>query len=259
MGPRPDGRGKPGTGREEAGRAKTSMGPRPDGRGKHSWPSWPRQRPSYFNGAAAGWPRKAAAPSARRWRSTNFNGAAAGWPRKDVGVSAVLYQPVYFNGAAAGWPRKAAHSAPEAAWPVNFNGAAAGWPRKVEMQREILAHNHELQWGRGRMAAESGLRLGTDPSETKTSMGPRPDGRGKAFVRWAGAFLAELLQWGRGRMAAERCAACVSFGRHAHFNGAAAGWPRKVGTALLTQDVAFTSMGPRPDGRGKPCSPRKRR
>ena len=35
----------------------------------------------------------------------------------------------------------------------SFNGAAAGWPRKA-LAAEIRNAERELQWGRGRMAAE---------------------------------------------------------------------------------------------------------
>ena len=62
-----------------------------------------------------------------------------------------------------------------------FNGAAAGWPRKVPLAVFGLCRLlEELQWGRGRMAAE-----GT--------------------ITGAGFFRNDRLQWGRGRMAAEGC------------------------------------------------------
>ena len=61
---------------------------------------------------------------------------------------------------------------------TRFNGAAAGWPRKVVMQIDRLVPKFELQWGRGRMAAEGSV--------------PR-----RRVVGEGG------LQWGRGRMAAE--------------------------------------------------------
>ena len=129
------------------------------------------------------------------------------------------------------------------------NGAAARRPRKVQFGR--VCRGHHL-----------------------ASMGPRPDGRGKAAKRRASA--APLpRQWGRGQTAAESrlsprrpdTVCCVNgaaarrprkalgflLGRSVYrcVNGAAARRPRKAVRArhLFTKVVA--SMGPRPDGRGK--------
>ena len=107
-----------------------------------------------------------------------------------------------------------------------FNGAAAGWPRKA-MDCASPAAPRGLQWGRGRMAAE-----------------------GRLFCHCGGGRR-QCLQWGRGRMAAEgrtrgdlsRCTRT--------FNGAAAGWPRKVGRRDSDRAEQPPSMGPRPDGRGR--------
>ena len=77
------------------------------------------------------------------------------------------------------------------------------------------------------MAAE-GVVLPLDQERAgDTSMGPRQDGRGR--LRFPG-------RW--------RC-------RRSCFNGAAAGWPRKAGTAQEQPPAPLASMGPRPDGRGR--------
>ena len=39
---------------------------------------------------------------------------------------------------------------------VSFNGAAAGWPRKAGVDTSAMLLMWQLQWGRGRMAAEGG-------------------------------------------------------------------------------------------------------
>ena len=62
----------------------------------------------------------------------------------------------------------------------------------------------ELQWGRGRMAAEGYLNVGGLDYKEFASMGPRPDGRGR--------FQAKDTTWPM----------------ITGFNGAAAGWPRKA-------------------------------
>ena len=83
-----------------------------------------------------------------------------------------------------------------------------------------------LQWGRGRMAAEGALH------RTADTMGG-------------------MLQWGRGRMAAEGRYAPLLRSVSAGFNGAAAGWPRKVSHGRARDTMHGASMGPRPDGRGR--------
>ena len=75
------------------------------------------------------------------------------------------------------------------------------------------------------------------------SMGPRPDGRGRLANAEIALMALNGLQWGRGRMAAEgangwrRCPTCDGF------NGAAAGWPRKVRKACLAQPLVARFNG----------------
>ena len=201
------------------------MGPRPDGRGRI------RAAAVETRGMRLQWGRgrmAAEGTSCRRAHPLHigFNGAAAGWPRKVRGGGRAHPLPFLlqwgrgrmaaeglwryfrhhrrscFNGAAAGWPRKG----PSRPWrrrgSWGFNGAAAGWPRKGPSPAgaKILS---PLQWGRGRMAAEGG-RPGHALHAGRASMGPRPDGRGRA-PRGGRAW---LKRYG--------------------FNGAAAGWPRKA-------------------------------
>ena len=106
-----------------------------------------------------------------------------------------------------------------------FNGAAAGWPRKVG--GEARGHrNVELQWGRGRMAAEGPPKTKRYGDDRFASMGPRPDGRGRtelpANIAQTVCFNGAAAGWPRKEAwpAPQRCQALG-------FNGAAAGWPRK--------------------------------
>ena len=62
-------------------------------------------------------------------------------------------------------------------------------------------------------------------------MGPRPDGRGRRTSH--DGFLSPRTG----------------------FNGAAAGWPRKVAAGGENQQGHWASMGPRPDGRGRRTGP----
>ena len=70
-------------------------------------------------------------------------------------------------------------------------------------------------------------------------MGPRPDGRGRSLAAQPTPLRLRV-------------------------NGAAAGWPRKVGRRCQCTPIAWASMGPRPDGRGRcarrtaPCAGRSR-
>ena len=84
----------------------------------------------------------------------------------------------------------------------------------------------ELQWGRGRMAAE-GPEITQVSGRRDASMGPRPDGRGR-LVADHSIMCKSKLQWGRGRMAAE------------------GDRPDRIREAN-----PCASMGPRPDGRGR--------
>ena len=211
MGPRPDGRGRAHNGAARILGYLPSMGPRPDGRGRHS-PQAPAAPPASVNGAAAGWPRKAAqhnpaytAGKFRQWGRGRM--AAEGRTMRyarDRTCPAV-------NGAAAGWPRKARSPEGWQGCAGAVNGAAAGWPRKERLHR--LA----------------GV-LGSFPS-----MGPRPDGRGRAARK------------------------TLESGQDVTVNGAAAGWPRKAFRTGGTTCSRSPSMGPRPDGRGRcgrgACSP----
>ena len=233
-------------------------------------------RRSRFNGAAAGWPRKVAAGRPPFAPNSRFNGAAAGWPRKadawaiiKIGTMQLQWgrgrmaaeggkgrldrrrSPRRFNGAAAGWPRKGGHAN------AGLRGNAGlqwGRGRMAAEGGEYLGRRFGvllLQWGRGRMAAEGTSGTGRGQEGGDASMGPRPDGRGRSMT-------------GHGRTYASKC-----------FNGAAAGWPRKVAKqgpfAAVPPGLQWgrgrmaaegcgirrglrrhdASMGPRPDGRGR--------
>ena len=104
------------------------------------------------------------------------------------------------------------------------NGAAAKRPRKVEAGRALIGKSLR-QWGRGQTAAESTCPL-FGANYPPASMGPRPNGRGKA-------------------------AKILSVGWTHGVNGAAAKRPRKVAHHAAGRTVPPASMGPRPNGRGK--------
>ena len=85
----------------------------------------------------------------------------------------------------------------------------------------------ELQWGRGRMAAEGGATVGA---------------LGMKSICFNGA----AAGWPRKANDAAHDAL-----RRGSFNGAAAGWPRKVARRATLNRRRPASMGPRPDGRGR--------
>ena len=181
-----------------------------------------------FNGAAAGWPRKVDPVAGRTAKNHGFNGAAAGWPRKALNLMTLAGPTFSFNGAAAGWPRKATGSVGRPARAAGFNGAAAGWPRKAVEIWPTLFLMFVLQWGRGRMAAEGGIKPRAHGKELQASMGPRPDGRGRPgsrriTVARTSSFNGAAAGWPRKAFANGRRRR-----RGRSFNGAAAGWPRKA-------------------------------
>ena len=136
------------------------------------------------NGAAARRPRKACGPRHHGSRC----GAASMGPRPDgrgkVAVARVLAGRHGVNGAAARRPRKARSS------PV---------PPPPRASR---------QWGRGQTAAERATVSPIAAQVSKASMGPRPDGRGKA-ANYYKVYNNSLRQWGRGQTAAESAAASI--------------------------------------------------
>ena len=115
--------------------------------------------------------------------------------------------------------------------------------------RRLLAGRIPRQWGRGQTAAER-LRGLAKVGTGKASMGPRPDGRGKAHNFWhglrsgsvngaaarrprkglrpVGITIVVLRQWGRGQTAAERAERRLHGSRLGRVNGAAARRPRKA-------------------------------
>ena len=113
------------------------------------------------------------------------------------------------------------------------------------------------QWGRGQTAAESRDRNGHDHVARLASMGPRPDGRGKTRLVAARAWPARV-----NGAAARRPRKVPSVGgcagRAISVNGAAARRPRKVAYGAAGGVASLASMGPRPDGRGKPHPSRRR-
>ena len=83
------------------------------------------------------------------------------------------------------------------------------------------------QWGRGRMAAEGYKRNAIGGALVGTSMGPRPDGRGRPSKCWPyGAGTVTSMgprPDGRGRSSPSPWSSASA----PDVNGAAAGWPRK--------------------------------
>ena len=178
------------------------------------------------------------------------------------------------NGAAARRPRKARVPPGQVAacrrqWGRGQTAAESG-----QTGRQVITFG-ERQWGRGQTAAERALHAAVRRPALHASMGPRPDGRGKApqAVRQDCAdqasmgprpdgrgkgrvcdhdLIRHVRQWGRGQTAAESgrqsCAARTAGGS---VNGAAARRPRKASLWRLLLSGLPASMGPRPDGRGK--------
>ena len=156
-----------------------------------------------------------------------------------------------------------------------FNGAAAWWPRKGPGPMLDARSGHELQWGRGLVAAEGLREIGGTPHpygfngaaawwprkvcwESSWSSSSSSLQWGRGLVAAEGRAIAPMklpampLQWGRGLVAAEGGtrggSSCASRTR---FNGAAAWWPRKA--AHLGDDARrrIASLGPRLGGRGR--------
>ena len=126
--------------------------------------------------------------------------------------------------------------------------AAEGTERARPLSTDCL-----LQWGRGRMAAEGRRRIGLPDRACAASMGPRPDGRGRAMRSCLSGRIATMASMGprpdgRGRLPVPSLPLIEIVG----FNGAAAGWPRKAcGLCRPFRPLFLASMGPRPDGRGR--------
>ena len=132
------------------------------------------------------------------------------------------------NGAATGWPRKAQRTAANFFAPCRVNGAATGWPRKAPAARRAY-------------------------SSLFASMGPRPDGRGRAMITRHSSAPSPWRQWGRDRMAAEgrRTPATARHCPHASMGPRPDGRGRCLVRASWISTTLPASMGPRPDGRGR--------
>ena len=226
------------------------MGPRPDGRGKQPAAVEAEPRLAGVNGAAARRPRKerhphltvvaaaarqwgrgqTAAESSIRWAGNLGNGKRQ-WGR---GQTAAERQANHADSReqvqASMGPRPDGRGKPytnvDAVRRPRVNGAAARRPRKgLGVQ---LAHRSvSRQWSRGQTAAESSFHSKSPRLLISVNGAAARRPRKVGIVRRH--FLVVVLrQWGRGQTAAES----------GGVPGAAA--------------VAFASMGPRPDGRGKP-------
>ena len=133
-----------------------------------------------------------------------------------------------------------------------FNGAAARWPRRHTMHIPAHAISTQLQWGRGSVAAETGVHPLLWGVVAMASMGPRLGGRGDVKLAWTAlrdtrASMGPRLG-GRGDLPSQRPPSRPSV--TAGFNGAAARWPRRRPLCLVLPDQAAASMGPRLGGRG---------
>ena len=179
MGPRPDGRGKPGHVVRWPGSILASMGPRPDGRGKNQPASAMANR-----GRRRQWGRgQTAAESCPGWQCrrprAGVNGAAARRPRKVCGAGRNCPAGTSVNGAAARRPRKGNGALPA------LSARRRQWGRgqtAAESGREHVRRNFQLDASMGAAARRprKGCRQGPSHVPEAASMGPRPDGRGKA-------------------------------------------------------------------------------
>ena len=140
------------------------------------------------NGAAAKRPRKVGVPRK----------LMAGFPRRQWGRGQTAAEsrrtarracrPPGVNGAAAKRPRKGLIILRPPAVILSVNGAAAKRPRKGLAERPRVDALGR-QWGRGQTAAESRTAGRAGGAGRQASMGPRPNGRGKAEdVMIAGAL-----------------------------------------------------------------------
>ena len=230
MGPRPDGRGKPGScvksgrrpsvngaaarrprkvayGGQLPVRGPASMGPRPDGRGKAPSPA-----------------ARASLPQSRQWG----RGQTAA---EREGTCVYLCQRRY----ASMGPRPDGRGKCLDVVRIQVHGLASMGPRPDGRGKPARGPRAPFpflrQWGRGQTAAESAPLVRRLVPVVHASMGPRPDGRGKLPLLPAPAPTCSV-------------------------NGAAARRPRKGGPLRTASRRARASMGPRPDGRGKGRPPR---
>ena len=208
-----------------------SMGPRPDGRGRRRAVGACRRRDQRRRQWGRG---RMAAEGSRPPLTTPASGStasmgprpdgrgrmpAASWRRRPASAS-MGPRP---DGRGRGICRSGGRTAGSASMGPRPDG------RGRVKDRLTTLHEHVLrQWGRGRMAAE-GRKQDIDPLDI------------------------DLRQWGRGRMAAEGFR-CLPWPHtiDQSVNGAAAGWPRKAGWPTRRSLGGGASMGPRPDGRGRP-------
>ena len=213
-------------------------------------------------GSKLQWGRGRMAPENRpnRARITRtlmrFNGAGAGWPRKTPGSGRGWRSACRFNGAGAGWPRKTRQTPRQSRYnPCCFNGAGAGWPRKTKSLAGRPVNLIVLQWGRGRMAPENPVSGGNcDISGTSFNGAGAGWPRKTCFQLDNEPLTKPRLQWGRGRMAPENLKAGLRTG--AKFMmlqwGRGRMAPENCVHRTVESGVGNASMGPGPDGPGKP-------
>ena len=227
------------------------MGPRPNGRGK----SRRRRRrclAGRVNGAAAKRPRKAPGgrhavrPAAARQWGRGQTAAERRVPLPGPRLAPMSRQWGRGQTAAERASSVARHDRPVRA---SMGPRPNGRGKLVRAIYELEIH--ERQWGRGQTAAESRFPLGPH-NEPRASMGPRPNGRGKnaaparQCVPCRGVNGAAAKRPRKGWRCMRTTALSWSV------NGAAAKRPRKAcGPRRPPADVR-ASMGPRPNGRGKP-------
>ena len=134
---------------------------------------------------------------------------------------------MYFNGATARRPWTATALVPDPKNGSNFNGATARRPWTDVTSAWLPPCTTALQWGHGPKAVDGGPRRLCDRREIVTSMGPRPEGRGRCLPP-----LREAAWWNG-------------------FNGATARRPWTDQGCGNGRSATAASMGPRPEGRGR--------
>ena len=146
---------------------------------------------------------------------------------------------------------------------ASFNGATALRPWTVFPAPSLRRPSHQLQWGHGLAAVDGRCCTCRAGRRARASMGPRPCGRGRQFVKGADSAAPVLLQWGHGLAAVDGFAAALIRSACSRFNGATAlrPWTVMSGAGGRTRPRCFngaTALRPwtaAPTRGSAPCTP----
>ncbi len=157
-------------------------------------------------GLARGWRRSRGSPakSCRR-----FNGAAGVGPRMVARSPTSTTCSQGFNGAAGVGPRMGHEGGQSPETGRGFNGAAGVCPRMAPLSSQIGNLAQALQWGRGGLPADGGVKAEAIPWPIPMLQWGRGGLPADGCVYLEQAKQEQMLQWGRGGLPAD--------GRHHYY------------------------------------------